>query len=148
MKICLLHPPHGAIGSRIPRENLPPLGLLAIGGPLIDDGHAVELLNVDLEPMSDAAILAAVLKSAPAPLIADLDAYRIGWELIDHDDYSYWGGKKAVVLQFSRGCPHLCTYCGQRGFWTRWRHRDPEAFAREIARLVREEGGGASEPGR
>jgi anaerobic magnesium-protoporphyrin IX monomethyl ester cyclase len=76
----------------------------------------------------------------PAPVIADLDASRIGWELIDHRRYSYWGGKRAVVVQFSRGCPHLCNYCGQRGFWTRWRHRDPVRFARELARLHREHG--------
>jgi anaerobic magnesium-protoporphyrin IX monomethyl ester cyclase len=75
-----------------------------------------------------------------ANMIVDLDAYRVGWELIDHRDYSYWGGKRAVVIQFSRGCPHLCTYCGQRGFWTRWRHRSPEKLAKEIARLHREHG--------
>jgi anaerobic magnesium-protoporphyrin IX monomethyl ester cyclase len=34
----------------------------------------------------------------------------------------------------------LCTYCGQRGFWTRWRYRDPVKFARELARLHREQG--------
>jgi anaerobic magnesium-protoporphyrin IX monomethyl ester cyclase len=45
-----------------------------------------------------------------------------------------------VVVQFSRGCPHRCNYCGQRGFWTRWRHRDPVAFARELAWLHREHG--------
>jgi anaerobic magnesium-protoporphyrin IX monomethyl ester cyclase len=44
------------------------------------------------------------------------------------------------VVQFSRGCPHLCNYCGQRGFWTRFRHRDPKRFAAEIARLHREHG--------
>ncbi|MFY0611091.1 MAG: magnesium-protoporphyrin IX monomethyl ester anaerobic oxidative cyclase [Hyphomicrobiaceae bacterium] len=76
----------------------------------------------------------------PAAMIKDLDAYRVGWELIDHNDYSYWGGKKAVIAQFSRGCPHLCTYCGQRGFWSRWRYRDPVKFAKELARLHREEG--------
>jgi anaerobic magnesium-protoporphyrin IX monomethyl ester cyclase len=76
----------------------------------------------------------------PAPVIRDLDSYRIGWELIDHARYSYWGGLRAVVVQFSRGCPHLCTYCGQRGFWTRWRHRDPVRFAKELARLNRAHG--------
>jgi anaerobic magnesium-protoporphyrin IX monomethyl ester cyclase len=45
-----------------------------------------------------------------------------------------------VVVQFSRGCPHLCNYCGQRGFWTRWRHHDPQAFAAEIAHLHRRNG--------
>ena len=238
MRILLLNPPHTAIGSRIPDEHLPPFGLLCLGGPLIDAGHEVRLLNADPSDMSDGEIVdgvagfapdvlmighsgsssahptvarlcralkarlpgmwivyggvfpsyhwrevldecpeidvivrgegeatavslvsaletgSAVVEvpglafredgvpkaSRPAPMIGDLDAYRIGWELIDFDDYGYWGGKKGVILQFSRGCPHLCTYCGQRGFWTKWRHRDPVKFAREIAWLVREHG--------
>lgn len=78
--------------------------------------------------------------TAPAPMIRDFEASRTGWELIDFAAHSYWGGKRAVVMQFSRGCPHLCTYCGQRGFWTQWRHRDPVAFAKEIGWLYREKG--------
>lgn len=238
MKITLLNPPHRAIGSRVPGELLPPLGLLMIGGPLIDAGHVVRLVNADIAPMSLAEILvelrrdppdalllghsgstsahpvvleitaavgaewpnmtivyggvfptyhwADILRDAPqidvivrgegesttpalmealacgrslesvpglafrragepfatppAQLLRDLDATRIGWDLIDFTHHSYWGGKRAVVMQFSRGCPHLCTYCGQRGFWTKWRHRDPAAFAREIAWLHREKG--------
>ena len=222
----------------MPGELLPPLGLLSIGGPLIDAGHDVRLINADIAPMTVAAILAelrrdppdtlllghsgstsahpvaleiaAAIKaswpamtivyggvfptyhwadilreapqvdvivrgegeatapalmealeagrsldavpgiafrqiggptaSRPAPMLRDLNAVRIGWELIDFADYSYWGGMRAVVMQFSRGCPHLCTYCGQRGFWTQWRHRDPVAFAKEIAWLHREHG--------
>jgi len=238
MRILLVNVPHPAIGSRIPDDHLPPLGLLAIGGPLIDDGHIVRLIDGEFGPMSTQAIVAeacsfvpdAVLfghsgstsghpviaavaraikiemphalivyggvfptyhwreilaqepyvtaivrgegeetarrlmraleyghdlaglagiayrvakgpvATRPAPVIHDLDAYRVGWELIDHVRYSYWGGLRAVVVQFSRGCPHLCNYCGQRGFWTRWRHRDPVRFAKELARLNREHG--------
>lgn len=238
MRLLLVNPPHPSIGSRIPREQLPPLGLLSIGGPLIDDGHHVELLDAEFGPMPlmeivrcakavapdivllghsgstsghpIAAELTRLIRAAlpavriiyggvfptyhwrdvlaaepqidvivrgegeatvaklaraldtgeplgaipgiafrengmpvatpPAPVIRDLDAYRVGWELIDHRRYSYWGGKRAVVVQFSRGCPHLCNYCGQRGFWTRWRHRDPKKLAAEIARLHREHG--------
>lgn len=236
MRILLINVPHTAIGSRIPDDHLPPLGLLCVGGPLIDDGHEVRLLDGEFGPMTvqgivaeaeafapDAVLfghsgstsghpviaetargiarampevrivyggvfptyhwreilseepyvtaivrgegeetarrlMAAIEKGTafeavrgiayrwggrpratlPAPVIQDLDAYRIGWELIDHARYSYWGGLRGVVVQFSRGCPHLCTYCGQRGFWTRWRHRDPVRFARELARLHRE----------
>jgi anaerobic magnesium-protoporphyrin IX monomethyl ester cyclase len=238
MRITLINPPHRAIGSRVPGELLPPLGLLAIGGPLIDAGHAVSLLNADRTNLPLPAIVAALIaqppeavlighsgstsahpvvldlcraiRSAlpgvaivyggvhptyhwrpvlieapeidvivrgegevttprlmaalaaggaleaipglafrrdgapfatpPAPMLDDLDQARIGWELIDCADYSYWGGRRAVVMQFSRGCPHLCTYCGQRGFWTKWRHRDPVKFAAEIAHLVRTQG--------
>ena len=255
MKILLLNPPHPSIGSRIPFEHLPPLGLLSIGGPLIDAGHEVSLLDADIAPLTAPEIVAEVRRRAPqavllghsgstsghpsamavtravraacpqawiiyggvfptyhwreilaeepqidvivrgegeetvvrlvqaleagepldriqglafrrgargrlaspafvpdqpssgipeatpsAPLIRNLDACRIGWELIDHARYSYWGNRRAVVAQFSRGCPHRCNYCGQRGFWTRWRHRDPVAFARELARLHREQG--------
>ncbi|MBO0763969.1 MAG: magnesium-protoporphyrin IX monomethyl ester anaerobic oxidative cyclase [Hyphomicrobiaceae bacterium] len=238
MRILLINVPHPSIGSRIPDDHLPPLGLLAVGGPLIDDGHDVRLIDGEFGPMPLVNVVAAaagwapqavlfghsgstsghpVIREAargvaaalpgvpivyggvfptyhwreiltdepyvtaivrgegeetvrrlmraidtgsplddvpgiaylaagtpqatrPAPVIADLDAYRIGWELIDHARYSYWGGLRAVVVQFSRGCPHLCTYCGQRGFWTRWRHRDPVLFANELARLNREQG--------
>jgi anaerobic magnesium-protoporphyrin IX monomethyl ester cyclase len=239
MRIVLINIPHPAIGSRIPKEQLPPLGLLCVGGPLIDDGHDVRLIDGEFGPMPIDQIVAetvaarpdavlfghsgsssghpiiamvarAVVQALPevrivyggvhptyfwreilrdepwvqavvrgegeetarqvmraleegmplaaidgiafrdgqgapvatpaARVIADLDAYRIGWELIDHSRYSYWGGKRAVVIQFSHGCPHLCNYCGQRGFWTRWRHRDPVRLAREIAHLHREHG--------
>ncbi len=238
MRITLLHPPHTAIGSRVPREHLPPYGLLCIGGPLIDAGHQVALINADPDPMTTGRILSEVCATRPdavlighsgstsahptvvvlarlikvalpgvtiiyggvyptyhwadvlrdcpaidvivrgegeattpaliaaleaaadlsnlpgiafrrdgkphatpaAPMITDLDAYRIGWEMIDFTKYSYWGGKRAVILQFSRGCPHLCTYCGQRGFWTKWRHRDPGRLAAEIGRLHRDHG--------
>jgi len=78
--------------------------------------------------------------TSPAPLIQNLDDYRIGWELIDFSRYSYWGDRRAVVVQFSRGCPHSCTYCGQHGFWRRWRHRDPRKFAAELAWLQRKHG--------
>ncbi|MEW6432616.1 MAG: magnesium-protoporphyrin IX monomethyl ester anaerobic oxidative cyclase [Myxococcota bacterium] len=239
MRLLLLNPPHTAIGSRcVPDDRLPPLGLLALGGPLLDAGHHVELFDADLDDVPPDAIVDEVYRRAPdavlighagstsahptvvalaralkqrlpaltlvyggvfptyhwrealeeapevdvivrgegedtvvklfaaleagrpletvrglafrrlglpfatpdAELIRDLDAYRVGWELIDFSRYHYWGGKRAVVMQFSRGCPHRCSYCGQRGFWTRWRHRDPKAFAREIAWLHREHG--------
>ena len=238
MRVLIINPPHPAIGSRIPDDHLPPLGLLCIGGPLLDAGHDVELLDAEFGPMSIAQVVAHIAARAPdlllighsgstsvhpialdiaarakravpdlrviyggvfptyhwrdilrdAPqidivvrgegeattrelvdtleagkslnavdgiayregarivstpqrtLIEDLDAYRIGWELIDFRRYSYWGCKRAVVVQFSRGCPHPCTYCGQRGFWTKWRCRNPERFAVEIARLHREHG--------
>lgn len=238
MRILLINPPHPSIGSRIPQEHLPPLGLLSVGGPLIDAGHSVRLLDAEFGPMPTCKIVDCALTFAPeavlighsgstsghpivaeithalraalpqvsiiyggvfptyhwrqilkkephidiivrgegeetalrliqaletgasletvrgiaylkhglpfanpaAPLIDDLDAYRIGWELIDHSRYSYWGNRRAVVVQFSRGCPHSCNYCGQRPFWRQWRHRDPRRFAAELAWLHREHG--------
>lgn len=238
MKILLINPPHTAIGSRIPGEHLPPLGLLSVGGPLIDEGFPVELLDAELEPLTLAQIVDEVLRRQPdvimlghcgsssahatvvalslllkqtmaellivyggvhptyhwdeilrdcadidiivrgegeqtalrlmqalyhgtplntvdgiafrlegrviatpaASMIRQLDDYRVAWELIDHRRYAYWGGKRAVVVQFSRGCPHQCSYCGQRGYWTQWRHRDPVKLAQELARLHREKG--------
>jgi anaerobic magnesium-protoporphyrin IX monomethyl ester cyclase len=254
MRILLVNPPHPSIGSRIPREHLPPLGLLSLGGPLLDAGHPVRLLDAEFGPMTlrrivseiqlydpDAVLLghsgstsghpsavqiARAVRSAlpeawiiyggvfptyhwpqimeqepeidfivrgegeetivrlvtaleqklaleqvpgivfragtnpglrrlgdarpcsghqvrvnpPAPVIRDLGACRVGWELIDHRRYTYYGKRRAVVVQFSRGCPHHCHYCGQHGFWRAWRHRDPVKFAAELARLHREQG--------
>ncbi|HTI72080.1 MAG TPA: magnesium-protoporphyrin IX monomethyl ester anaerobic oxidative cyclase [Candidatus Limnocylindria bacterium] len=254
MKILIINPPHPSIGSRIPREHLPPLGLLSLGGPLIDAGHSVKLLDAEFGPMTVPKITAEVIDfqpdavlvghsgstsghpsgvrimrsvraalpqawivyggpyptyhssqildeeaeidfivrgegeetivrlvtaleqrqplesvpgivfrrdttpeprrlpesarspqggiqvNPPAPVIRHLDACRVGWELIEHRRYTYYGKRRAVVVQFSRGCPHRCHYCGQHSFWRTWRHRDPEKFAAELAWLHREHG--------
>ena len=50
------------------------------------------------------------------------------------------GAYGMMDVQFSRGCPHRCTYCGQHGFWVRWRHRDPAPFADEVEWLHRRHG--------
>jgi len=65
MRILLINPPHPSIGSRIPREHLPPLGLLALGGPLLDAGHAVKLLDAEFEPMPLERILAEATACEP-----------------------------------------------------------------------------------
>jgi len=239
MRVLIINPPHQAIGSRIPIEHLPPLGLLYIGGSLIDAGYEVELLDADYSNIAFDEIVeyiaayqpdtilmghsgstsvhptimqlakeikarwremviiyggifpsyhfveifkyhscidfivrgegeeiirnlmqaiergsdleqvhgivykdakGALMITTDAKPIDDLDRYRIGWELIDIAKYSYWGEKRAVVLQFSRGCPHLCSYCGQRLFWKKWRHRDPKKFVDEVVWLHREHG--------
>ena len=69
MRILLLNPPHTAIGSRIPREHLPPLGLLSVGGPLLDASFSVELLDAEFGPMPIAAIIDEVVRRAPDLLL-------------------------------------------------------------------------------
>ncbi len=238
MKILLVNPPHLSIGSRLAHEHLPPLGLLSVGGPLLDAGHDVTLLDADYfnYPVSKVVALItahqadAVLlghsgstsaqpiideitrgvraenhhvriiiggvfptyhwkeilednpqidyivcgegeeiirnlvhaldkginpetisglalriagkpsKTRPAELIRNLDDYRVGWELMKEYRYTYWGKRKAVVIQFSRGCPYPCTYCGQSLFWKKWRHRSAQSLADEMEMLHKEYG--------
>jgi anaerobic magnesium-protoporphyrin IX monomethyl ester cyclase len=233
MKILIINPPHQSIGSRMPKEQLPPLGLLSIAGPLIDAGHQVKLLDAEFGPMKYSEILSTVIlyepeaillghsgstsaqpiinditalvwqenpdikviiggvfptyhwkeildkcpqidfivcgegeqialdlitaleqnfpidkikgvayrlngspvKTSPAENISNLDEYRVAWELMEDYNYTYWGNRKAVVIQFSRGCPYPCTYCGQSLFWKKWRHRNPQLLADEIEML-------------
>jgi anaerobic magnesium-protoporphyrin IX monomethyl ester cyclase len=79
-----------------------------------------------------------VVNAAPPPL-EDLDAHRTGWDLIeDWDKYQAFALGRSAVVQFSRGCPHTCTYCGQWMFWKRWRHRDVVKFVDELEWLCRE----------
>ncbi|MGL5077056.1 MAG: B12-binding domain-containing radical SAM protein, partial [Waterburya sp.] len=190
MQVLIVNPPHLSIGSRIPREQLPPLGLLCVGGPLLDAGHQVTLLDAEIGPLAHDEIVRQVvdqspevllighsgstsahpivveltrrfreelpnmkiiyggvfptyhfrdilahepqidiivrgegeatvsrlisaiesgedltnvdgiafrrdgeiIETPPAPMIEDLDAYRVGWELIDPKHYSYYGG--------------------------------------------------------
>jgi anaerobic magnesium-protoporphyrin IX monomethyl ester cyclase len=238
MRILIINPPHLSIGSRLPNEHLPPLGLLSIGGPLIDIGHEVKLLDADyynykieyvakaiIEENPDAIMLGhsgstsaqpiinditklirqqnstikiiiggvfptyhwkeilesnpqidyiicgegeevalnlitalenntslenikglalrtngIIIKTAQAKNINNLDDFRIGWELMHGYNYTYWGKRKAVVIQFSRGCPYPCTYCGQSLFWKKWRHRNPQLLADEIEMLHKKYG--------
>src|SRR3989344_5093374 len=60
MRIALVNVPHPAIGSRIPDEHLPPLGLLCVGGPLIDDGHGVRLFDGEFGPVPLATLAADI----------------------------------------------------------------------------------------
>ncbi|MBI1881143.1 MAG: cobalamin B12-binding domain-containing protein [Chloroflexi bacterium] len=68
--------------------------------------------------------------------IQDLDAYNPGWELVDWPGYKLFGMGRSAGMQFSRGCPLTCTYCGQWLFWKKWRHRSPQNFVGELIRLA------------
>ena len=65
MKIVLINPPHTAIGSRVPDDHLPPLGLLALGGPLIDAGHLVRLVDAEFGPMPLATLVRDAVSDQP-----------------------------------------------------------------------------------
>jgi anaerobic magnesium-protoporphyrin IX monomethyl ester cyclase len=239
MRILLINPPYQTLTSNVGVGHQVPLGLLSIGGPLLDAGHHVQLVDAESRRLTMPAILSVVRQfnpdlvmtghagSTPAhpvcmdmlrairarfprivtvyggvyptyhpeeillaepavdvivrgegetttvelmeglqtsregrdfgriagiayrsgrevvlapdrPLIPDLNAYRVGWELIeDWSLYGCFGLGRAAIVQFSRGCPHRCTYCGQHGFWVRWRHRDPVKLADEVEWLYR-----------
>jgi anaerobic magnesium-protoporphyrin IX monomethyl ester cyclase len=239
MKILLVNPPYLTLTSRMGVGHQIPLGLLMVGGPLLDAGHQVKLLDAERRHLPIRAIIEEVDRFSPdmvmtghagstpahptcvrmlraikrafpqvvtvyggvyptfhaeeilqqeggvdvivrgegeavslelvkaiesrRPLhtvkglayraeghveltparepIQDLDAFPIGWDLIwDWDDYQCFGLGKAAVSQFSRGCPHACTFCGQQEFWQEWRHRDPVKVADEIEWLHRTHG--------
>ena len=72
--------------------------------------------------------------------IQNLDAYRLGWELVDWSLYQMFGFSRAAGLQFSRGCPLTCSYCGQWMFWKKWRHRSPENILEQLKVLKKDYG--------
>ena len=72
--------------------------------------------------------------------IADLDRYRPGWELVDWPGYRLFGFGRSAGVQFSRGCTLSCTYCGQWGFWRKWRHRSAEDLADQLELLATQYG--------
>ena len=79
-----------------------------------------------------------VVNRAARP-ITDLDQYRPGWELVEWDRYKLLG-QRASGLQFGRGCPNTCNFCGQWIFWKRYRHRSPKNFVDQIELLVNKYG--------
>lgn len=70
--------------------------------------------------------------------IQNLDMYRPAWELLDWPLYRMFGFKRAAGLQFSRGCPLTCSYCGQWMFWKKWRHHSPENIVEQLKILKNE----------
>jgi anaerobic magnesium-protoporphyrin IX monomethyl ester cyclase len=239
MKILLINPPYLTLTSRMGVGHQIPLGLLMVGGPLLDAGHEVRLLDAERRHLPMRAIIEEVGRFSPDMVmtghagstpahpicvrmlkavkeafsevitvyggvyptfhaeeilkgekgvdvivrgegeavslelvktiesgstlhtvkgiayrteghvkltssrepIQQLDAFPIGWELIQNwDDYQCFGLGRAAVSQFSRGCPHSCTFCGQQEFWQEWRHRDPVKVADEIEWLHRTHG--------
>jgi anaerobic magnesium-protoporphyrin IX monomethyl ester cyclase len=79
-----------------------------------------------------------VRSNRPAPPLQNLDAYRPGWELVDWPGYRLFGLGRSAGIQFSRGCPLTCSYCGQWLFWKRWRHRSPQNFVAQLTTLARQ----------
>jgi len=239
MKILLINPPYLTLTSRFGTGHQMPIGLLMVGGPLIDAGHEVRLLDAERRHLSLSSIvdevkefspqivmtshagstpahptcvkmLTAIKQACPdvisiyggvyptfhaqqileqekavdvivrgegeavsldlvrtieskeplhcvkgiayrnggkptltpaSNLIKDLDDFPIGWGLIENwDDYQCFGLGRSAIIQFSRGCPHRCTYCGQKDFWGEWRSRDPIKLVNEIEWLYRTHG--------
>lgn len=77
-----------------------------------------------------------VVVNARRRIIEELDSFRPAWNIADWNLYNgrHIKGRSAIV-QFSRGCPHTCTYCGQWRFWSRWRHRSVKNFIDELESL-------------
>ena len=236
MRVLLVNPPLRSITNRVGVGFQLPLGLVMVGGPLVDAGHQVTLCDADalgLSPRGIAAtvartqssvvlvghsgstaanptsieVMAAVKAAVPSAItvyggvyptyaadvllerysqvdvivrgegeatvaelvsliasgggdfekvrgitwrdlngrirrnpdrepIVDLDPYRVAWELADWSLYKAFGTDGAAAgIQFSRGCPRTCTYCGQWAFWKRWRHRSINRFVNDLQLL-------------
>jgi len=80
-----------------------------------------------------------IVKNPARAPIQDLDHFRVAWELLDWSNYrnQHLPGHIALV-QFSRGCPLTCTYCGQWKFWKKWRHRSIAKFVDELEFLEKQ----------
>src|SRR5262249_16664471 len=65
MRALLLNPPHPAVSSRCHEGRMPPLGLLAVGGPRPAPGHPLRLTGAEIGPLSTRQIVAAVTAWAP-----------------------------------------------------------------------------------
>ena len=57
MKVLLINPPYVTLSSRLGTGHQIPLGLLMVGGPLLDAGHKVRLLDTERRHLSVRAIV-------------------------------------------------------------------------------------------
>ena len=100
-QILLIHPPHTAIGQPIPKVQLPPLGLLRIGGRLFDAGFTVTLLDAEFGLLSLFDIVRETRKLAPQ------------FVLIGHSGSSSVHAIVVVLCAMLKtAMPHLAIVCG------------------------------------
>src|SRR6188768_3906760 len=127
MRILIVNPPHPSIGSRIPREQLPPLGLLSIGGPLIDAGHDVALLDAEVGPLSHEEVVRRVV------------AHRADAMLVGHSGST---SAHPIVVELTTRIrallPHLRIVYG--GVFPTYHFREVLAHEPQIDVIVRGEG--------
>lgn len=65
MRILLVNPPYHAVTSLYGVGEQIPLGLLSIGGPLLDEGHDVTLLDAEVHHLSIAETVERAAARAP-----------------------------------------------------------------------------------
>jgi anaerobic magnesium-protoporphyrin IX monomethyl ester cyclase len=65
MRVLLINPPYITPTSNLGVGHQIPLGLLMVGGPLIDAGHEVKLLDAECRHISDHAIVREVRRFGP-----------------------------------------------------------------------------------
>src|ERR1700682_1500778 len=65
MKVLLINPPYQTLTSNLGVGHQIPLGLLAVGGSLLDAGHKVELLDAECLRLEMGAIVREVGRFRP-----------------------------------------------------------------------------------
>src|SRR5947207_2813007 len=65
MRVLLINPPYQTLTSNWGVGHQIPLGLLAVGGPLLDAGHQVRLLDAECRRLTTGTILQAVRRFNP-----------------------------------------------------------------------------------
>ncbi|MBX3730586.1 MAG: cobalamin-dependent protein [Candidatus Sumerlaeia bacterium] len=100
----------------------------------------VDRLEDQSPALSDLPGVVSLARGAPqaraASPIQVLDDFAPSWDAFPEVQCYRAFGMPSAVVQFSRGCPRRCGYCGQFMFWKSWRHRSVESFAAEIDRLA------------
>jgi anaerobic magnesium-protoporphyrin IX monomethyl ester cyclase len=74
----------------------------------------------------------------PNEYIHDLDRIEGAWDLVDWGIYTYRPkpGSVLAIVNSSRGCNQLCSFCSQQLFWNRkWRAKSPEQFVSELEHI-------------
>lgn len=65
MRVLLVNPPYITLTSVHGVGRQIPLGLLCVGGPLLDAGHEVTVLDAEVERLTGAALAARIAAHCP-----------------------------------------------------------------------------------
>lgn len=72
-------------------------------------------------------------------IIPSLDYGLIDAEKYMKSDYPFFGIKRELLVQASRGCPYRCAFCINyvEGAYNKWRPRSPEKVIKDVKALVK-----------
>ena len=98
----------------------------------IESGFDKSVQGLYAEGTDNGFSFVADLSKLPLPAFELLDNDRYKPHTWHQEFYNYVKGRKASIMEFTRGCPYNCFFCFKKNFREKFRTKKPDQMIREI----------------